>query len=155
MAIAMLNVAASVDYVLKSDPNRGPNGEPQAGSSVFKLGAMDGFVEAHVSNLGTVYNMTPLEDDASLEGRAAALQIKVDLQLMAREAVRFCLRGWSGILGEDGKEIPFKTKKTYIRGRMYEAVHDDCMAMFPNDVATELYAKIQEISKFSEEQTKN
>lgn len=154
MAITALNVAATVDYVPTSDPNRGPGGTPVAGSTVFTLGAMDSYVDAHVASTGTSYDLNSEDTDAIAVGDRN-VKIKVDLNFMSIEAVRFCLRSWAGFKDAKGNDIPFKTRKTFLRGRAYDVVDPDCLGKIPRDVMTELYAKIIEISKLTAEQEKN
>lgn len=159
MALTAINTAATVKYVPKQDPNRGPNGEPVEGSTVFELGSIDGYVDAHISSKATSYT-TKSEfadnlDKLSPEDMENAVDISIDIYTMAIETCRFAIKGWDNFLNDKGEVVGFKTKATMVKGKRYDAVDPDLMALLSKDVIMDLYAKIQTLNSMSKEEEKN
>jgi len=155
--ITAINTAATSKFVSTLDSGYSKDGNHSPESTVWELGAMDSYIQAHISSKSTSYS---LNKDVSVENlteenASQNVKIDVDFQGMVIEACRLCLRGWLNFKDHQGNDIPFKTRKTSIRGRMYDAVDPDLLARINKDVLTELYAEIQRISDLTEEEVKN
>lgn len=160
MAIKAINTAATKDYVSELDSGWREDGNHASDATVWKLGAMDSYIQAHVTKLSTSYNLKEDVDIESLQGKSEAelsksVNYMVDAYTMAIEACRFCLKGWDNFVGPDGNPIEFKFKKTRLSGREYEAVDSDVLVQIPKDIILELYVEINDLSNLSEEEVKN
>lgn len=153
--VTAINTAATSKFVVSQDKNK--EGVPAPDATYWELGAMDSYIQAHISSKSTSYslNKDASMEDLTEENASQNVKIDVDFQGMIIEACRLCLRGWSNFKDHLGNDIPFKTKKTNIKGRLYDAVDPDLLARISKDVLTELYAEINRISDLTEEEVKN
>ncbi len=159
MAISCLNTSATEKYISQKDSARNADGTIGAGATVWHLGALDSYVEAQIATMGTSYDYSGLEgmDTSKMtnEERGSRIKVNVDVYAMSIEAVRLCLKGWTNLKDGKGNDIEFKTVRSNIKGRFYEAVAPELMAMIPKDILIELYAEIQRISSLTETERKN
>lgn len=160
MPISAINTSATKKYVSEYDDARDDKGNPTDDATVWEIGAVDSYVEAHATSKASKVSLKEGVNPEDLKGMAEAEQqsnvdYNVDVYTMAIEICRVCIKGWSNFKDHEGNEIEFKTKKTQIKGKMYEAVDSDTLAMIPKDVLVELYIEINKLSNLSEKQVKN
>lgn len=158
MAIRAINTAATKDYVSELDTAIDDNGKPLPEATIWKLGAMDSYIQAHANSKATSYSVKEGVDITALKGKddvASSMEYSMDAHALFIETCRFCIRGWENFEGPDGTNIEFKTVKTNLRGRTYEVVDPDLLAMVPSDIIQELYVEIETMSNMSEEDSKN
>ena len=160
MSIKAINTAATKNYVSELDTAVDEKGNPLPEATVWHLGAMDSYIQAHITSKSTSYAMKDGVDAASLKSKdkqevSNSMQYSIDAHTMFIEACRFCIRGWDNFEGADGKPIIFKSVKTSLRGRMYDVVDADLLAKVPSDIIQELYVEIDNLSKMSEKELKN
>jgi hypothetical protein len=157
--ITALNAAATGRYVLKRDPARGPGGEPLEGATIFHLRAMDSYIQSHLSQKSTTYEIDNPEGldlmKLSEVERLKRVTVKTSVHIMAIEACRLCIIGWDNFVGADGKPIEFKTVPVQVMNRGYEAVLPSLIAQINKDDLIELYSEIDRLSTLTETQIKN
>ena len=160
MALTLINTAAINKYVSPRDPGYSKKGSHKVDATVFHLGAMDSFIDAHIKSICIDYSLKEgisQSDlvDMSEEEAANATTFKVDTNLMAIETVKYCLKGWDNLKDHNGNDVEFKTKKTQVKGRMYDALDTDILSMLPAELIQELYVEINKGLTLTEEQAKN
>lgn len=160
MSIQAINVEATKEYVSELDTARDKKGNPLPEATIWKLGAMDSYVDTHASSKATSYTLKEGVQASSLKGKSneeigSSLEYSIDAYSIAMEACRYCLKGWSNFAGVKGKTIKFKSIKSNLKGRIYDTVDPNLLAMIPKDIILELYVEIVKISSLSEQETKN
>ncbi len=160
MAIRAINTEATKDFVSILDDARDENGEPTPEATVWKLHAMDSYIEAHVSSKATSYSIKDDVDMSDLEGKSEdeikkSMSYNVDTFTMAMDTCKYCLQGWDNFKGPDGKPLEYKSVKCSMRGRSYTVVDPDLLGKIPKDIILELYVEIVGMSRISEADEKN
>lgn len=160
MAIRAINTAATKNYVSELDTSVDEKGNPLPEATVWKLGAMDSYIQAHVTSKSTSYAVKEGIDVSSLKGKdkeevSNSMDYRIDAHAMFIEVCRFCIRGWENFEGVDGKPVKFKTVKTNLRGRMYDVVDSELLAQIPIEIMQELYVEVNNLSNLSDTDVKN
>jgi hypothetical protein len=159
MAIAALNIAATVEYVSKFNDNYKSEGPQEPSATSFTLRALDSYMDAHVQSLSISYKTEIPEgvDTSTITSKDLAKYVHrtTDIYAMMLETVRLCLKGWKNFKDTSGNDLEFKTIQENIKGRMYDVVHPDLMARIPQTIVQELYMQINMLSVFSETDRKN
>lgn len=160
MSIQAINIEATKEYVSELDEARDKKGNPLPEATTWKLGAMDSYVDAHTTSKATSYAMKEGIDPDSLKGKSkeeigSHMEYSVDSYSIAMECCRFCIKGWTNFMGPKGKELKFKSGKSSLKGRIYDTVDPDLLAMIPKDIILELYVEVIKLSNLSEEEVKN
>lgn len=160
VSITAINVEAVKDYVSEQDTAKDKKGNPLPEATIWKLGAMDSYIDAHASSKATSYTLKEGVQASSLKGKSneeigSSLEYNIDAYSIAIEACRYCLKGWNNFAGVNGKTIKFKSIKSNLKGRIYDTVDPDLLAMIPKDIILELYVEIVKMSSLSEQEVKN
>lgn len=157
MALTALNAAATSNYVSDKDPGYKKSGKHSEDATVFELGSIDSYIQAHITSKATSYSLPTGMDVENMKDEEIekAMSVQIDVHTMAREAVKFCLKGWSNFLDHTGTPIKFKTKNIDLGGRQYSTVHPDLLATMPPVLLLELYKEIENLSNLSGAQAKN
>lgn len=157
MGIIALNTAATEKYVSTLDSGYNKDGEHSPEATYWELGAMDSYIQSYVSGRSTSYKLKTGVDASKISESDVTdnVDISVDINGMAIDTCRLCLRGWENFKDTAGNDIEFKTRTVIIKDRKYQAVDPDCLSLVPKDVIMELYERINTISSLTEKQVKN
>lgn len=131
-----LNLSTVIEYQSDRDPAKGT---PEA--TVFKLGAIPSRVYTALKDKATNFTQ---------EGGAGDIKASFNPNLIARDVVRFGLKGFENY---DGLE--FKTQKEKVGPGLYDVLHDDVIDKIDIDTIRELSEEIRKLCEFDLDEVKN
>ncbi len=141
MALIALDVNATKEFSLAGDDG--------ADRTVFVLGLLDVPLRAKVDDDSMAFSVN------RGEGESGPSTIHLNRNARAVDVVRFGLRGWRGLRGADGNEVPFARTQVQVDGvGMRMGVTDDCMSRLQIEWVRELADAITDMNKIGAEDKK-
>lgn len=134
------------------DPKKGTKEVEQIeeGATYFILKPLDVFLMGHI------YDSASMLSRGTAEGvDSNTIDIKTRVNQTNIEAVRFGLAGFENFQDVEGHSVNFKTGKTSVNGREYQAVSDHILRMFGTALVGELSDQIKKISEVSKDEEGN
>ena len=137
-----IDINSTRQHISKLDPDK-------ENPTVFHVGLLDPVLRAEVDDESSSYEMSSTNPND---------KAKVRLNWNKRQimAIKFGLKGMENLLDpQTRKPIELKFETIHYAGKMRDVVPDRVIAMFPNDLRTELSEVILNESKLSEGEQKN
>lgn len=141
MAIKALNLASTVDYVVKSDRS-------SERPTIFKLGTLDSRVVGLIKDMGVAFKTDTNNPDAQAE----TILRNSKIQFLT---VQFGLIGFENFLDSNDNVINHTTEKYTLGDKTYNILSEDILKTLPGDVLVELYQEITALNQPSEDELKN
>jgi len=137
-----IDINSTRQHVSKLDPDKD-------NPTVFHIGLLDPVLRAEVDDESSSYEMSSTNPND---------KAKVRLNWNKRQimAIKFGLKGMDNFLDpQTRKPMELKFETIHYAGKMRDVVPDRIIAMFPNELRTELSEVILNESRLSEDEQKN
>jgi len=137
-----IDINSTRQHISKLDPDKN-------NPTVFHIGLLDPVLRAEVDDESSSYEMSSTNPND---------KAKVRLNWNKRQimAIKFGLKGMDNFLDpQTRKPIELKFETIHYAGKMRDVVPDRVIAMFPNELRTELSEVILNELKLSEDEQKN
>jgi len=144
MPIVGIALASERKYESDLDPSKGT---PEA--TQFILGTLDSRIYGRLKDSATSIHVDPTK------GEAESVTTTINSNEVAFNTVVYGLRGWENFVGEDGKEIKFKSSKRTHGSHSYKVADPEMVKLIPQAVLSELSEQIKKDNDLSEDEEKN
>ena len=149
MGIVAITTSTEREYVSPADSDYKADGQHGPEATKFKIGSLDGYQQAQVSEVRNRYTMKTAEDGKK------SVDVNLHIYEGAYEALRYGLRGWVNFKDGLGRIVEFKTEEAQVGRRRMTVVTEETLALIDPDLALELAREVARVNTVTEVEAKN